>query len=300
MNINDNRHHKLLGEILVEAGLISIIQIETALGEQLKNDLKIGEILISHGWIKQSTIDFFLEEWPKIIKSDKKKSLIFYLLKSGLINTKIVKDLAFKHKQKKSYKNKKDSFYELIIKEGYIEKITIDYFQINLFNNSNFNIYHFTEPYKILKNYIKGETDFKQSQLIKARLKGITLKDVKLDKSDFRCADLRSCNLSFSSLTQSNLNWADLHKAVLCGVNLRQSWLQQANLKESCLEKVNFHGANLKFANLRNAYLLKASFSNADLRGAKLASHYPYDVYYNSKTRFDDDFDPIAAGWIKK
>ncbi len=50
--------NKPLGQILVEAGLISMSQIELALKEQKQTNLKIGEILTLHGWIKQETADF--------------------------------------------------------------------------------------------------------------------------------------------------------------------------------------------------------------------------------------------------
>lgn len=40
---------KLLGEILVEAGLVSIYQIQIALKEQKKYNSRIGVILAKHG-----------------------------------------------------------------------------------------------------------------------------------------------------------------------------------------------------------------------------------------------------------
>ena len=56
---------KPLGEILVEAGLVSLAQIEIALQEQSQSNLKIGEILALHGWIKQETADFFCRKMGK-------------------------------------------------------------------------------------------------------------------------------------------------------------------------------------------------------------------------------------------
>ncbi|MGD1918815.1 MAG: hypothetical protein ACFCAD_07950 [Pleurocapsa sp.] len=52
-----NTVKKPIGQILIEAGLISINQIEVALQEQKYNDLRIGEILVLHGWIQQHTVD---------------------------------------------------------------------------------------------------------------------------------------------------------------------------------------------------------------------------------------------------
>ena len=305
MNTNHNntpnksatfQDYQPLGEILIESGLITPYQVELALREQLKSNLKIGEILASHGCIKQQTADFFAEEWSKLRELKQKKPLVFYLLESGLINVEQVNNLV------KKYKNspKKKGFYHLLIEERYLKNITIEYFSTNLSNTSTPKIYCLTKPYDIMKSYIKGETNFRRSYLIKARLKGLTIRSVQLDGSDLRYADLRSCNLSFSSLIQAKLNGANLQKAVLFESDFRQSCLQQANFQESCLEKVNFQGANLKWVDFSDAYLLKASFFDADLRGAKLPSNYSYDVYYNSQTRFDDNFNPMAAGWIKK
>lgn len=70
-----------------------------------------------------------------------------------------------------------------------------------------------------------------------------------------------------------------------------------ANLREAYLDRANLRNANLQGANLQEAYLFQASFVAADLRSAQLSSKYTYDVYYNDKTRFDGNFNPIKAGW---
>ena len=51
---------KPLGKVLQQADLISSEQVEIALKEQtLVHGLRFGEILASHGWLKQKTADFF-------------------------------------------------------------------------------------------------------------------------------------------------------------------------------------------------------------------------------------------------
>ncbi|MEL6945166.1 MAG: low-complexity protein, partial [Bacteroidota bacterium] len=67
-----------LGEVLIEAGLITASQIEFALQLQYNSDLRIGEILASHNWIDQKTADFFAERWNKLLKQDQKKPLVYY------------------------------------------------------------------------------------------------------------------------------------------------------------------------------------------------------------------------------
>ncbi len=76
--------NKPLGQILVEAGLISMSQIELALREQKQSNLKIGEILTLHGWIKQQTADFFAEQWKSLLLEEQKKPLIYYFQQAAL------------------------------------------------------------------------------------------------------------------------------------------------------------------------------------------------------------------------
>ena len=289
------QYQKPLGEILIESGLVTAYQIELALKEQIESNVRIGEILANNGFIKQKTADFFVEKWYKRIASPNRKPLVVYFLESGLLDKKQVKRLLRKQEKYR----KKIRFHNLVVEEGYLKQITVDYFIANLFNIYSSKIFSFSKPYEILKEYNKGKTDFQRSQLIKAPLRNVTLKGIQLDDSDLRDADLQSCNLSFSSLINANLTRVNLNKAVLTEVNFKQACLRQTYLKESYLEKANFQGANLQKADLRDAYLLKASFIDANLRGAKLPTEYPYDVYYNSQTSFDDDFNPVVEGWIK-
>jgi hypothetical protein len=60
---SENSYRKLIGEILLEADLISQPQLEMALADQ--NNfflLKLGEILALRGWVKRETVDFLVEK----------------------------------------------------------------------------------------------------------------------------------------------------------------------------------------------------------------------------------------------
>ncbi len=92
-------HKQPLGKILLEAGLVSIYQIEIALGEQKQHDLKIGEVLASHGWIKQQTSDFLAEKWFSILQKPQKRPLAFYLFLAGLLEREQLLTLKQKQKQ---------------------------------------------------------------------------------------------------------------------------------------------------------------------------------------------------------
>jgi len=288
-----SKANRPIGETLIEAGLITASQIEFALQLQSSSNLRVGEILASHNWIKQKTADFFAEEWQKLIDQKKKKPLIYYFRQAGLLDEQQISQLIADQKQQ----SKPTRFHRLAVKRGYLNQITVDFFLANIFNIYNNNVFSFAKPYEILSRYNKGETNFRRTELSKAPLVGVSLKGIHLDGSNLREANLSSCNLSDSSLIQSNLVLVDLVKAILTKVNFERANLYQADLREAHLKQANFTKANLQGADLRDAHLFNTIFAGADLRETKLSSEYPYEVYYDAKTIFDDNFKPQQAGW---
>ncbi len=271
---------KPLGEILIEAGLVPISQIELALQEQKHTGLRIGEILVLHGWIEQKTVDFFGEKWCELIAAADKQSLAYYFQEAGLLKKEQVDAIARLQK----LKHKKVRFHRLAVEQGYLKPATVDFFLAHLFNIYNPKSISVCKPYEILKRYTEGERDFQKTNFSKAPLMNVTLKAVNLDGSNFRKADLSKANLC---------------KAILTEVNLANSCLTQANLQEAHLEKANLKSAILHEVNFQSAYLAQASFAGADLTNAKLPLDYPYEVYYDQYTCFDNHFDPQLVGWTK-
>jgi uncharacterized protein YjbI with pentapeptide repeats len=292
-NSNSTFTNKPLGEILMEAGLISASQIEMALKEQQVYSMKIGEIFALHNWLKQETADFFVDKLPYLAKEPEKKPLAYYFQEAGLLTEEQISTLIKLQKRKE----KKIRFHNLAVEQGYIKQLTVDFFLAHIFNIYNPRNCSFTDIYQLLKNYNEGQTNFQNIELKKAPLMGVSLKGVQLDGSNLREANLRGSNFSNSSLIQVNLALAVLTKAILSDVNLERACLIKSNLKEAYLDRANLRGANLREANLKEAYLFQASFSAADLRGAQLSSVYNYDVYYDKQTLFNRDFDPQKAGW---
>ena len=285
-----------LGEILVEAGLITTSQLELALQlQEADSNLKIGQILASHNWIEQKTADFFTEKWTKILEQDQKKPLVYYFKSAGLLNDQQIATII--REQKRSPKPKR--FHKLAVEKGYLKQITVDFFLANIYKIYNTNIFSVAKPYEILSRYNRGEINFRRTELSRASLVGVSLKGIQLDGSNLRQTNLSNSNLSKSSLIQSNLALANLVKAVLTAVNFEGANLWRANLREAHLKDANFTRANLQGADLRQAYLFNAVFVEADLRQAKLADQYPYEVFYNSLTTFDSEFKPQKAGWKK-
>ena len=291
--LSNSESKKPLGEILLEAGLVSIYQIEVALKEQKECDYKIGELLSFYGWLKQETADFFVEKWPSLLKKNQKRPVSYYLFAAGLLNKKQLQSL--KHLQKQQ--NSGLRLHELAIKQGYLKEITIDFFLRYLLNLDNCQNQFIVNPYKLLKNYINGQTDFRGSKLSTISLNGARLKKVVFDGSIFRQANLNNSNLTGSSFASVNLTLANLESANLSQVNFQLACLIEANLRKCNLERANFEGANLQEADLRGANLANASFAFADLRGAKLHRSYSCDVYYDKQTMFDANFNPVKVGW---
>lgn len=53
---------KRIGGYLVEAGLLTPAQVDVALNDQKKTGLRFGEILAARGWVKQETVEYFMEK----------------------------------------------------------------------------------------------------------------------------------------------------------------------------------------------------------------------------------------------
>lgn len=292
----NSQSHKPLGEILVEAGLISLHQIEIALTEQKQYNCQIGEILANHNWIKQQTADFFAEKWPGLLGKQLTRPLALYLYAAALLDKRQLLVLKQKQIQTKS----ESRLHSLAVEQGYVKQVTVDFFLRYLFDICHSPHLSFTQPYSIIKKYINGETNFEKLELSQILLNGVSLKGVKLNKSNLRQANLNNSNLSNASLVRANLALAALELATLSHVNFQRACLIEANLRRSNLEQANFQGANLEGADLREANLFHASFCAADLRGAKLEAAYSYDVYYDNQTSFDASFNPQTAGWKLK
>ena len=287
--------HQPLGEILIEAGLISAYQVEQALKEQKQVKLKIGTILAINGWIKQETVDFFAERWSTLIEESPKRPLVYYFREAGLLSEEQI--TALKTEQQK--RAKKIRFHYLAVEQGYIKQTTVDFFLEQLIKTSSFKSLDFGKLHKILKDYVYGRTNFKGSELSKAPLMEVNLKGIELDGSNLKKANLRKGDLSQASLTWANLSQANLSQAVLVGVDFERACLTYANLRESNLEGTSFKQANLQGADLTNSNLEQASFVGADLRMAILPLQRYDAVYYDFRTRFAPGFDPQSLGWKK-
>lgn len=295
MKESQSSNKKPLGQILIEAGLISISQIELALQEQKQNGLRIGEILVSYGWISLKTTSFFCDRWSELIQEKQKRPLAYYFQEAGLLSVEQCKAIIRLQKLNR----KKVSFHRLVTEQGYLKPTTVDFFLANLFQVYDPNAISIAKPYKLLRDYCQGVKIFPKIDLAKAPLMNVSLRGVSLNGSNLRKADLSRANLSGSSLVHVNLSLANLSNAILTKVDFTQAFLTRANLREAHLENANFKDAILHEVNFQSSCLAEVNFSGADLTKARLPLNYPYEVYYDQYTIFNSDFDPQIMGWKK-
>jgi len=286
-------HHKLIEQLLLEAGLISASQIQLAKQEEKSHGMELSEIFVVRGWVKQVTVDFFAQRWSAMLAERSRKPLPYYFKESGLLEISQINEIL--KIQKKSVE--KMRFHRIAVDQGYLQQTTVDFFLAHMFNVYDPKTTVSIPPHELVRSYAKGEKDFSNTDLRSASLKGVSLIGVTLNGSNLRQANFIKANLNRSSLIRVNLNQANLTQAILTETNFSRSFLKQANLESAHLEQANFSSAVLESANLQSAYLAKADFSGADLRGAKLSLNYPYEVYYDRSTVFDSDFTPTLAGW---
>ena len=285
--------HKPLGELLCEAGLISAQQVEIALQEQVKHpQLRIGELFARRRWIKQETVEFFVNQWYELLNQEQKQPLVYYFREAALLTEEQIEAILYEKKHRKT----KIRFHRLAVQKGFISQTTVDFFIENLLASTKTEKSSFTTPYELLKNYIQGETNFQRADLKQIQLNNVTLKGVNLSSSNLASAKLRQANLNNSNLKQANLKNANLEKASLKEVDFESACLIDANLTDAHLEGSNFTRADLKRADLRHAYLVNVCFHGADLRDAKLQGAEFQGSSYDLNTCFDPDFDPVRAG----
>ena len=296
--ISNSSYKKPLGQLLNEAGLISAQQIELALRDQIinKRGKKIGEILASRGWIAQKTADFFVEKWHDLIASKEKKPLVYYFRQAGLLDEEQIDRIL----QERNNSPTKIRFHQVAVQQGSISQETVDFFIRNLLapnrHKKPSEAGSFATPYELLKNYIRGETNFQRSQLKQIKLNHVTLKGVNLSYSNLTGAELKQANLSNSSLKMVNLNNANLEKAILKEVDFENATLSQANMTDAHLEGANFTAANLQSADLRDGYFVNVCFVGANLRNAKFQGANLEGASYSVETSFNSDFEPNTWG----
>jgi Pentapeptide repeats (8 copies) len=157
--------------------------------------------------------------------------------------------------------------------------------------------------YDLLRQYVSGQRNFDGVNFNLINLDNAIIREANFLESNFNLANLQHINLSNSCLDRSYLIRCNLENANLKRTSFQNACLIGANLKQACLEESNLQSADLKGVNLQKAYLHKAYFDRADLRKANLQQAclegaFLEGAYYNETTKFDRDFNPVAAGMV--
>lgn len=117
----DDQH---LGRYLVEAGLLTPLQIKTALSEQKVSGLRLGELIVRKKWLKQQTVEFLMEKLlirERVVVQTDDKRLGHYLVEAGLLTASQV-ETALSEQKKTGLR-----LGELIVKKGWIKEQTIEF-----------------------------------------------------------------------------------------------------------------------------------------------------------------------------
>ncbi|MGY6530843.1 MAG: hypothetical protein ACXITR_13045 [Cyanobacterium sp.] len=164
-NINGSEK-KLMGQLLLDAGLITPSQLDVALADQNQFfKLKIGEILALRGWLKSQTADFLVEiENKKSAKIYKKEYPIgYYLQKAGLLSDEQINNI-LQEQKKLGIK-----FCETAVLKGYLKEKTAEFFLEFLLINSNSvdeDIEEDTSPWTSKKHEVIDINNIKVTRII--------------------------------------------------------------------------------------------------------------------------------------
>lgn len=111
-----------LGYLLKKAGLVSESQVIEALKVQqtTHNYMRIGEIIVSYGWLNQETVDFFAESL--ITMRTQPKQLIGQYLKSAKLLDERQIDAILKEQYHTNLR-----FGEIAVTKGWIKPETVDF-----------------------------------------------------------------------------------------------------------------------------------------------------------------------------
>ena len=114
---------KPLGQVLERAGLISEVQLRTALELQSQGyGVKLGKILVSQGILTPKTVDFFAEQWPQLCQQPRTKILGYYLQAAALLDSQQIEALL------EEQKHSKRRLGELAVEKGWLREKTLHFF----------------------------------------------------------------------------------------------------------------------------------------------------------------------------
>ncbi|MFQ3583754.1 MAG: hypothetical protein SNJ85_02290 [Cyanobacteriota bacterium] len=113
---------QLIGQVLLQAGLLTEAQVQVALQDQSYCGVRFGEILVTRGWIKQETVDFLVDQWPELLQRRDKMPLGECLQAAGLL-TPFQVEQAVREQCINGMR-----IGAVIVLNGWLKKNTVDFF----------------------------------------------------------------------------------------------------------------------------------------------------------------------------
>jgi hypothetical protein len=114
---------KLLGVVLQDAHLISDFQIQIALIDQQAYGMRLGDVLVLHGWLQQETLDFFVRQWNYLLRNHEEFSLEDCVQSAGLLSEQQIQFI----RQEQVRTNQ--SFRCIVLQQRLLKKQTLDFFE---------------------------------------------------------------------------------------------------------------------------------------------------------------------------
>ncbi|NEO27646.1 MAG: WecB/TagA/CpsF family glycosyltransferase, partial [Kamptonema sp. SIO4C4] len=116
-----SRNHQPIGQLLQQAGLLTLEQVETTLNLQSHHPhLRFGELLVQQGWLAKQTIDFFAEHLPQVSHQTSKQPLGQYLKSAALLSDRQIQTILEEQPQVGL------RFGELAVHKGWLKRETLD------------------------------------------------------------------------------------------------------------------------------------------------------------------------------
>ncbi|MEM1299858.1 MAG: pentapeptide repeat-containing protein, partial [Pseudomonadota bacterium] len=120
------------------------------------------------------------------------------------------------------------------------------------------------------------------------------LRQINLEKENFKDSTLKRKNLSCGDLTDSTWQEADLRESVLWGADLRGAEFIAANISQA-----NFDSAILRQAKLHEVIAFESQFFRADLERAEFAKAELQETRFVSAMLEEADFEDATLGHAK-
>ncbi len=112
-----------LGQMLILAGLVSPSQVEIALiDQQMSPHLRLGDILVLRGWLKQETVDYFADMLPLMRQAPSRLRLGEYCVCANLLSEAQVDILL------QEQKTSAVPLGQLAVRRGWLKPETLDFF----------------------------------------------------------------------------------------------------------------------------------------------------------------------------